>query len=258
MDTKEFQMQGSIRRELEAAERALAFVQAHPDTDPSYVAIVTRLQANVASADIHATEQRDGTAGQQAATAQRDALRAAMQAQLRHLAEVAQDALVSHPDWQASFELPKASAPLTIFITAARAMLATATAQQAVLVGLGLGTSFVDDLTQAMAAYDATGSGQATGKLTHVGARVDLKATANEGLHLLKVLDGLHRARFRNDPQLMAEWQSARNVVASPHATKSAEPVPAPPEPVPVQAVVAMPRPASAKSQAGGDDHREA
>ncbi len=247
-------MRGFIRRELEAAARALAFVQAHPSTDPSYTAIVTRLQANVSGADSHAIDQRDGTTNQHAATAQRDAIRAEMQVQLRHLARVAEDALADHPELQGAFALPTPGAALKTFTTAARSMLTTATAQEAVLVGLGLGTSFVSDLAQAMATFEATGSGQSSAKLTHVGARVDLEVTASESLHLMKVLDGLHRTRFRDQPDLMAEWLSARHVVAPSRAKQSAEPEPVPPEPV--QAVVAIPRPMPTKDQGGGDDGR--
>jgi hypothetical protein len=49
--------------------------------------------------------------------------------------------------------------------------------------------------------------------LAHIGARADLIAVARELVELAGVLDGINRFRFRNDPELLAAWESARNVV---------------------------------------------
>jgi len=220
-------MQADIRRKLATAAEVLAFAQAHPDPDPSHVAVVTRLQAAVARADVLAIQQRDGTADQRAATAQRQDVRARMQAQLRHLARVGREALTDRPELQGAFSLPDPSGTFKAFITAARSMLTTATAQQELLVGLGLGSSFVDDLGKAITTFDASTSDAAASKLDHVGARADLSSKADECIHLIQVLDGLNRTRFRDDPELLAEWESARNVVGPFRVRKKKGDVPA-------------------------------
>jgi hypothetical protein len=224
-------MKAVIRRELEAAGRALAFMLAHPDSDASTVAVVARLQANITRADSGAIAQRDGIANDQAGTRQRGALRNEMETQLRHLARVGRNALSGHPELQGAFTLPTRFGAEKVFLTAARSMIASASAQEALLVGLGLGSTFVADLQAAVASYDATKAGQDDSKLTHIGARVDLDAVARDSVVVLEVLDGLNRTRFRNDATLLAEWQSARHVITRAHAAK-AEPVTPAPGPV--------------------------
>jgi hypothetical protein len=230
-------MQADIRRKLATAAEVLAFAQAHPDPDPSHVAVVTRLQASVARADALAIQQRDGTADERAATAQRIEGRARMQDQLRHLARVGREALVANPELQGAFTLPSRDGSQKAFLTAARSMLTTAAAQKDLLVGLGLGGSFVDDLGKALAAYDGAASDGLASKLDHIGARADLESKADECMRLVGVLDGLNRVRFRDNQELLAEWESARNVVGpfrprkkkgEPAAAPSAEPAAGP------------------------------
>ena len=53
---------------------------------------------------------------------------------------------------------------------------------------------------------------------------------ADEILQVVRVMDGLNRLRFSNDPELLAAWESASNVVATP---KNGTPKPAPGDPPP-------------------------
>ena len=239
-------MQAEIRRRLATAAQVLEFVQAHPDTDPGYVALVARLQERVARGGTYAIQQRDGSADETAASSQRREIRRLMMARLRHLARVASEALADHPDLQGAFALPNPSAAHMAFITAAKSMLATATAQQALLVGLGLGATFVDDFTKAVATFDAATQGTHVGRRDHVGARAELAAVAEDCIHLTRVLDGLNQTRFRADPELLAEWQSVSNVVTPSRRKKAPAPTPAPaqaqgPAPTPAAAAVAPP-----------------
>jgi hypothetical protein len=240
-------MQGRIRTKLATAAEVLAFAQAHPDTDPSHVAVVTRLQAAVARADVLALQQRDGTADEHAARLQRDDARHQLQAQLRHLARVGLQALSDHPVLQGAFVLPEPAAPLKVFITAARSMLAAATAQKDVLVDAGLGTTFVEDVTQAIATFDATTSNASASKLDHIGARADLDAVTRQCLRLVRVLDGLNRQRFAATPDLLAEWASVQHVTRIGRRTQGNDPVPVP-APVPLPVPVAPP----AQAEGGG------
>ena len=61
--------------------------------------------------------------------------------------------------------------------------------------------------------------------LAHVGARADLEAVTEDLMELVALLDGLNRYRFRNNAELTAAWESARNVVG-PSQAKPVEPGP--------------------------------
>jgi hypothetical protein len=56
------------------------------------------------------------------------------------------------------------------------------------------------------------------GRQAHVGARAELRAVADEIVQIVRVMDGLNRYRFKNDPNLLASWESASNVVAVPRS----------------------------------------
>ena len=56
----------------------------------------------------------------------------------------------------------------------------------------------------------------AEGRRVHIGARVEVDVVADEVVQILRVVDGLNRFRFAGDPDLMAAWRSASNVVGPP------------------------------------------
>jgi hypothetical protein len=239
---QELFMETNIRSKLATAAQALAFVQAHPDTDPGYVAVVARLQAAVAQGDALAIQQRDGTANEEAAHSQRQDSRDEMQVQLRHLARVGRDALAAHPELQGAFLLPHSTVTNETFITAAKSMLATMTAQQDMLVGMGLGSTFVADFTAAVATFDAATAEASANRASHAGARNDLTAVARECVHVVRLLNGLNRVRFRDDPELAGEWASVSRLPKGSKRKKKVAPVPVPvPATAPVQESVTVP-----------------
>jgi hypothetical protein len=237
-------MLAEIRRKLAMAVRARDFAQAHPSTDASYTALVARLQDRLTRADGLAMLQRDGHNGERAAVAHRGALRATIQrVQLRHLVGVAAMAAKDHPDLSGSFVYPDSGGPYHTFITAARSMLAAAAPNKDLFASLGLGDTFLDELTQAVAEFDATTEAAHARRRDHVGARAELATLADECIKLTGLLDGFYRIRFRNDSQSLAEWESSRNVVG-PFRPKQ-QPAPAP-TPAPAPAPASAPAPAEA------------
>ena len=53
----------------------------------------------------------------------------------------------------------------------------------------------------------------------HVGASAELGAVADEVVQVVRVMDGLNRYRFLTDPELLAAWDSANNVSATPRSS---------------------------------------
>ena len=56
------------------------------------------------------------------------------------------------------------------------------------------------------------------GLQAHVTARAELEALSQEVMLLVGMLDGINQYRFRNEPQLLAGWESAKHVVAGAQA----------------------------------------
>ena len=61
-------------------------------------------------------------------------------------------------------------------------------------------------------------------KLSHIGARADLDDSAGTLMDEVRVLDGINRWRFANDPEAMAEWEAARHLPPSRPAVQPAKP----------------------------------
>jgi hypothetical protein len=58
----------------------------------------------------------------------------------------------------------------------------------------------------------------AEGRLAHVGASAELDTVADEIVQVVNVMDGLNRFRFTHEPELLAAWESASNVFATPRS----------------------------------------
>ncbi|MES2306990.1 MAG: hypothetical protein V4558_15925 [Gemmatimonadota bacterium] len=227
-------MQGKIRRKLSMAARALDFARTHASTDAGYTTIVTRLEERVARADTLAIQELDGVGGESAAVARRADLRHTMHERLlRHLARVAGLATRAHPELAGQIVMPRTNIPNRAFLTAAKSMLAGATARTDLLLPFGLGDTLIPELTKAIEQFDAATSTAHSGRVGHVGARADLTAVTEECVALVGVLDGLMATRYNGDAENLAAWESARNVLG-PFVKKSKEeaqavtPAPAP------------------------------
>ncbi len=215
------------------AARALDFARAHPSTDASYTALVAKLQERLARADTLAMQQREGGTGEHASILHRKTVRKTLErVQIRHLIRVAEMASKNNPELAAVFVRPKPGSPNRVFITAAKSILAAAVAQKELFTSLGLGDTFLDELTQAIAQFDQETEGAHTGRRDHVGAAAELTVVADECVKLSALLDGLYQIRFRNDPESLAAWESSKNVVG-PFRGKAQDPAVPTPAPNP-------------------------
>ena len=219
------------------AARALDFCTANPSDQASSKSVVARLDALVNRADALSVQQRSGKVNEDIARAERSAIRDTVRREhLRQLVRIAASAVKEHPELKQLFRLPKFSGPNHDFLTAAKDMLGTATAQKPLLDSLGLGETFIDDLTQGIAGFEKATEAGHIGRSARVGASAGLDEIASEVLTVVGVLDGMNQVRFKGDPELLAAWNSASKV-AGPFKKAAEAPVPAPtPAPAPTAA----------------------
>lgn len=207
-------MNAKTRRRLEMGKRALEFSRAHPDASPGYAAALTRLEQSVARADQLAVQHRDGINEVRTATAQKERLRRMMRrAHLRHLATVAKIAGQEVPDLPQKFTLPPGTLPYLTFRTVAGSMVAEATSRKELLEKHGLAAAVLDALDKSLQEFDEAMERGAEGRAAHVAARVKLNAIANEVVQIVQVMGAFNRFRFADDPDLLAAWESASNVI---------------------------------------------
>ncbi len=107
---------------------------------------------------------------------------------------------------------PDTSASNQSFLTRARVAAATALAHRELLQRYGIPDSLPDDLGLKLDGFEAALNDKHAGHTAHVGANADLEAVTAEIMQLVRQLDALNRFRFRNDPESLGAWRSARNV----------------------------------------------
>lgn len=195
------------------AARVRDFLRTHKTDGVGEGLGLARLEELITRAETLAAQQRSGLVVTRAATLQRAEIRELLKTKLlKYLRAVGVVAARGNVEFAAHFRLP-AKSNHQAFLTAARQMLNTATAQKDVLIGEGMSGTLLDDLTVKLAEFEKTLEASRAGRREHVEASADLEAVASEIAERVRMLDGLVRYRFGDNPALMEGWASARDVL---------------------------------------------
>ena len=81
------------------------------------------------------------------------------------------------------------------------------------MVRHGLVDSVLVSLTESLDKFDQALARGAEGRRIHIAARVELDVVSSEAVQIIRVMDGHNRVRFAGDPDLLAAWRSASNVI---------------------------------------------
>ena len=81
-----------------------------------------------------------------------------------------------------------------------------------VMAAHGMRATFAADLAAELALYDAAVAEMERGHLEPARVTSTIRQALAEGMRLLEVFDAINRHRFAGQPELLAEWESARNV----------------------------------------------
>jgi hypothetical protein len=218
-------MERIISRRKQMAESVCVYSDTHPSADPNAAGVVTRLKAAVARITELGGQQKGGLLSSHASTARRTGLRRTIRNNLlRHLVTVANAAAGETAALLGMFEIPKANLSHARFENDARKMLDQGRAQRDLLLQHGLSATLLDDLAAALDAFNVSVRESTTGRQDHILARAKLRRVSDEIMELVDVIDGINRYRFKDQPELLAAWKSARHVVTGPQAAKDEVP----------------------------------
>ena len=210
-------MRAKSRRKIEMGQRVLEFMRQHPDQSAGLVAATARLQDRLARAAQLARQQLDGRAETRVATGRkRDLRRLIMRAHLDHLASVAELASEEEPELLQKFVFPPDATTYLAFRAAASGMAAEAEARKELLIKHGYSEEALTALKTALDQFETALEQGAAGRLSRVAATAELVTVAEEIVQVVKVMNGLVLLRFTNEPEVLAAWESASNVVATP------------------------------------------
>jgi hypothetical protein len=207
-------MDKRTRSRLEMCARALEFCQAHPDPSTGYTATVAELAELLARAQQLADLHRQGVAEVRAATVQKRKLRRSIrQSHMRHVGLAAQRAAREVPELAADFELAREPIPYLAFENLARAVVAQAEGRKELLVKHGMVEQVLVSLKDGLSQFGQAMQRAAEGRRIHIAAAVELDVVSGEAVGLVKLVDSHFRVSFAENPDLLAAWRSASNVV---------------------------------------------
>jgi hypothetical protein len=73
--------------------------------------------------------------------------------------------------------------------------------------------SVLVSLTESLGQFDQALGRGAEGRRIHIAAAVELDVVAGDAVQIVRVMDGHNRVRFAGDPDQLAAWRSASNVI---------------------------------------------
>ncbi len=223
-------MTSMVRLILVMGARVNEFLIAFPDPNPGFQQAAQGLAERLARAEALASQQQKGKVSRRVTSGQRKALLRGLRTRVLRLLEgVARAAFKDEPDIIRRFRVPVHNGAQLDFLTAARAVLAEAEAAREVLLQHGLPATLLSELSAGLEAYDALVMEANAGVRASVGASADLEAVTAEIAAVVRHLDALNRYRYRDNPEQLAAWVSARHIPYRKPKEEIPVPVPVPP-----------------------------
>jgi hypothetical protein len=218
-------MLAKTSRKLDMGKRVLEFTRLHSDSSPALASAVARLQERLGRADQLAHQQLEGRSTVHVATMRKAELRRQIKrTHLPHLNVAADLASVDEPELTQKFVIPPNTTTYRGFLTAATGMAAEAVTRKELLLKHGLGEEVLTSFQVALDQLETAVEQGAAGRLAHVGATAELDTVAEEVVQIVKLMTALIRIRFAGQPEVLAAWESASNVVAAPRPDTTATP----------------------------------
>jgi len=216
-------MNTNVRRKLEMARRVREFTRAHAQNEPGYAPLLQKFDELLTRAFAIVARQIEGRVAARVARAKRDDLRQMVHSQLvRYLVAVGTVAARDQTELAQRFRLPATNATNTAFLASVKNLLAAAEEQRELLVKDGMMPSLLEDLTRLVTEFETASEEKNTARRDHIGARADLEDVTAELVQQVNLLDGVTRYRFGRDPEVMAEWRAARQVLGLDQGTPAA------------------------------------
>jgi hypothetical protein len=228
------------KQQIDSYQRVQDFLRAHaPPESPGYLAQKKRFDDIVATLTDHSSGQVEGRRMRRAEVTRQRLLRKALRE--HHLAPIAQIAraeLADAPGIDKALRMPPFNLNPLRLLAEAGAMRSAAAPYEAQFVEAGRPADFLAQLDAAMEAVRQSVLGKDRNLGLQVGSRAGLRKEIQRGRRSVDVLDTIVKAAFRDAPNVLAEWRSAKRIRGVPGGVNGRGEAAAAAEPAPALAVV--------------------
>jgi hypothetical protein len=205
-------MRTQIRQQVDAAGRADAYCQRHPDPNPANALVATHLHSLHGRALALDQVRHQAQKAREEAVNRKEALRESIAGNLKDVAGISRAVARTQPGITVHLQLPHGRINETRFLTTSRVAVAEALAQKDALVTAGMPDGLLETLTADLNEYETALNRQRNAMASQVGASAELVIVAREIVAVMKHLDALFRQRYKKEPEQLRSWMSARNV----------------------------------------------
>jgi hypothetical protein len=206
-------MDATVRRQVATGTGARDFGRIHPVDGPEFVLIVGELDELLGLVQVTAAKQRDGFIDRHKAAVQKDELERRIRGtHLPHIRRAAKSAAADDPQLAEAFPPKPAGTSQAVFRTVVGGIADAAEAHKAVMGKRGMSADVLGDLKDSIKQYDAAMVLGVQARAAHLEASAQLRHLGKEIVKRVRLLEGINRLHFRQDPAALAAWVAVSKV----------------------------------------------
>lgn len=173
--------------------------------------------------DEEGADQQEGFGDARGATETKGTARENLREEMSDIARTARSMEYQFDGIADRFKMPRNASDQTLLATG-RAFHSEATPIAADFVAYGMPANFLTELAAAADAFEATFGVQGSAIDSHVEATAEIGESVQRGMVARRILDGVVRNVYKNDPGKLAAWTSASHIEKPPKKTEPPTP----------------------------------
>lgn len=205
-------MYNELRLQHESGTRVLEFCKANPADTAAFTTAVQALEAVLGAALAADQAFGGGLNTVREATLTRKAEADGIQVMVSAVGRIARAIGRDQPGFAARYRIPRSDRSFRGIHNRARELLTRVRAEQDRFTAFGFTAEMADELAARLDRFEAGMTLGNTGLRTHVAARAEARDLTRRLRRHMEELNAINQVRFHDDPDLLAAWNSARNV----------------------------------------------
>lgn len=173
--------------------------------------------------DDQGADQQEGFGDARGATETKGTARENLREEMSDISRTARSMEYAFDGISDRFRMPRGSSDQLLLATG-RAFHSEATPIAADFIAYGMAPTFLAELAAEADAFEATFGVQASAIDDHVEATAEIGESVQRGMVARRILDGVVRNVFKNDPGKLAAWTSASHIEKPPKKTETPTP----------------------------------
>ena len=222
-------MNDNVIRRYDMQVRVVAFYNDNaPDFNAFAKTTAQELEVLVNASEAEAAEQAAGfgESGQQHAV--KDTIREDLRGEMSDMSRTSKSMEYQFDGISDKFRFRRNSSD-AVLLARGRAFHSESLPYEADFINYDMPADFRATLNALCDAFEASFSDTAGARAEHVAATADLASNNRQGMVKVRILDGIMRNKYANDPGKLAAWLSASHVEKAPKSIPKPPVVPTPP-----------------------------